>query len=144
MKAVSNIKRRGRSNRRIVRVLIAGAAVGAICGFLFGGGAASADGAKPGNPPAAVTGVATTSIVPGSRTVTPRSALNIVKLEAAPTGQGPAEEEECNEWAKSINQLITLKNNAASSGNLEKSLDYAILQDQYTDEAQDRGCYVVQ
>ena len=142
MKAVSSIKRRVRSNRRVMRVIIVAAAAGAICGFLFGGSVASADGPQPGGSTTPQTG----KVARGIQGVASGRLLNTVtvqKYSAGPARPGVSQQL-CDGHAAAINQVSGLKQEALNDYDLPAAEAYQHMLDAMINDALNSGCFVIE
>jgi hypothetical protein len=144
MKAVSKIKQRVRGNRGYMRVIVVAAAVGAMCGVLFGGTVASADGPKPGDNAGQQTGrVIRKAPVQLGNAPALTTSTNVHKYSAGPARPGVSASL-CDAFASSINQIAGLRQEAMNDYDLPGAEAYGHALDAAINDALDAGCFVVE
>jgi hypothetical protein len=82
-------------------------------------------------------------VPPGSTTSHPAPRFTATSVTAGSTGNGPADDAECDKWASNINDLRGVSQAAALRGDKTNADFYAELAWDYDDQAQDRGCFIV-
>lgn len=95
---------------------------------------------RPSVPPH--TAVKHTRRAPGSRLVIGRKATTTA-VTAGSTGDGPANQKECNKRAANINRQLTIAMKQYQSGNSDGGAIYADAARKEIDDAMDRGCFIV-
>jgi hypothetical protein len=66
-----------------------------------------------------------------------------VNLEVAPTGDGPADEEECQLFERALNNLNTQMQLHLEDGEGDAAIELSDLSDSVEDQAMDAGCFIV-
>jgi hypothetical protein len=67
---------------------------------------------------------------------------SVAAVTAGSTGDGPADDDECDRWAGAINEGMSelREDNATNSGDVREDIDNI---NHLTDGAMDRGCFIV-
>lgn len=74
--------------------------------------------------------------------VAPSSGTGVAYLTAGSTGDGPADDDECERWAGAINDTMTelREDYATDQGDVKEDVDNV---NYLTEGAMDRGCFIV-
>jgi len=146
--AITTLNSSGNTHRHFARTAMTVLALAAGCaGFLAGSGAASADG--PVRAPTTLTSTKVTTNAPKATALKPGSPLGgkmvaintVAKLvDAGATGDGPADQEECDSWANGMNALLDQFSKSKNVAERVMLLEAVSLN---ADGAEDRGCFVV-
>jgi hypothetical protein len=92
---------------------------------------------------AAPSRTSTAQVRPTTTTTRPTS-TSVAYVTAGSTGDGPADQGECDRWAININHYLNLAEASAQSGTSDAQTDaYAQQSAAYEDQAMDRGCFIV-
>jgi hypothetical protein len=83
-----------------------------------------------------------TKRAPGGRLVVGRTAT-ATAVTAGSTGDGPADQKECNKRAANINRQLTFAMKHYKNGNSDTGAVFADSARKEIDDAMDRGCFIV-
>jgi hypothetical protein len=139
---------------RLARAGFTALALTAASMGIFGAGSASADergnpadAAVVSGPQVAPTGAGTPialqnaddgRIVPGPKTTV---ASARAKVKAAPSGQGTADDADCDAWASVVESYLELADEALARGDANSTIDYAEMAEAAESKGMDAGCF---
>ena len=130
---------------KVIKIRRTLAALTAV-GIIWAAGAGVASAATP------MTTVRMPSLEPSARTVqqgTTGTRLPVAEgytvagVTAHSTGDGPADDKECQGWGDLMNSLIGMAHHELDEGRTEGAASFAAEADKAESDALDRGCFVI-